>query len=230
MKIRSLLFLMIIILFTGCAQKTISPEKLKRISKIGVMSIHGNQIESIERGLTIFGNEDNLTDASSWEIDKFIVDELKKELELRKYTVQPIFLTQNEIIKYDNSDSYKLKQKFLKEIILKYNLDSLLVMVRGYYVPETHDYTRGIAIIKAKALGMENTFAKFNLYLEGSFLEKNEVSDLHSNKIVAFVELENELWINTKESIPSKNLLIIEEIIKKSLSSLINKEIDLIGY
>lgn len=72
-------------IFSGCAQKKISPEKLKTISKIGVLSLHGNSMESIERGLTIFGNEDTVSDISKWEIDKFMSKELKKALEEKNY-------------------------------------------------------------------------------------------------------------------------------------------------
>ncbi len=231
MKLIITFFSVLIILgFGGCASKNISPDKLKSISTVGILSLHGNKMEAIERGLTIFGSEDSFSDISLWKIDKYITDEIISNLSKNKtYTAIPINLPTDKIAQF-NLIQENEKDDFFKKIILKNNVDILLVMTKGNYVPEIHDITRGVAIIKAKTLGMENTAIKTNLYLQGYELENGKIKLLHHNHIHTFGLLENSIWVDTKKPIPNKNLLIIEKEVKKLLSKTIKEAIAKSGY
>jgi len=231
MNIRTILFsLSVVLLFSACAPKSLSIEKVKSISSIGVVSLHGNKIESIERGITIFGNEDTISDISSWKIDKYVVDEVQNILKDRKYKVVPILLTEEQIVNYDSAQTVEFRESFLKKLLDKYNVDALMLLVRGNYVPETYDITRGVAIIKAKALGMEATSIKFNLYLEGTEISNGKFETLHFNHIRAFGELDNSLWIDTTKPITQENLEKIEPKVKELLKGVLSAQIKDIGY
>lgn len=231
MKLKILFFTILIVFgFGGCASKNISPDKLQSISKVGILSLHGNKMETIERGITIFGNEDSSSDISSWKIDKYITEKIISNLSKNRiYTAIPINLSTEKIVQFNLTQEYE-QDDFFKKIILKNHIDILLVLIRGNYVPEIYDITRGVAIVKAKALGMENTRIKTNLYLQGYELENDEIKLLHHSHIHTFSSLENDIWIDTKQHITSKNLIIIEKEVKKLLSKTIKEAIIKSGY
>lgn len=230
MSIKSLLLsLSILFLFISCDTETILPEKLNNISTLGVISIHGNSIQSIERGLTVFGNEKRTNDISSWNIDEFITNETVRILKNRKYKVVPIKLTEKQLIDYYEKDS-KYKQSLLKSLTKKHNIDLLFSIVKGNYVPKAYDTTRGISVIKVKKLGVENTSIKLNIYLEGSKLVDKKREQLHFNHIRLRKPLDNKLWADTTKPIDSKNLKVIEKDVKKLLKSILEYKLEEIGY
>ncbi|MCH9812499.1 MAG: hypothetical protein K0U47_00985 [Epsilonproteobacteria bacterium] len=216
--------------FSACATK-IAPEKLKKVSSIGIISLHGKKIETIERGITIFGNEDNISDISNWKIDKFITKKIKSILSYNKnYTVKTIDLSPNTINTYLNFKKASEMENFLKKTIEENNIDLLIVMLRGNYVPETYDITTGIAIVKAKSLGMEATNIKLNLYLRGYALKDNKIDLLHHNHLSDIKIIENNLWKDTKKTISDENLTVIEQDVKTLLDKVLKKQLIEIGY
>lgn len=251
---RHYLFIVLIAfsLFTsGCSQKTISPSQLNTISKIGVLSLHGTKMEAIERGITIFGNEDHVNDISSWEIDDFIQKTLIDNLSKRKLTIVPIKISSKRInslyiddggdgtgfilkalmdLTKDEKKGEKKDENFLKNIMIKNKVDTILLITRGNYVPETHDITRGIAIIKAKTFGLENTTLKLNCYLEGYQLANGELKLLNFNHFRGFTKLENSLWVDTKKTINETNLSKIKPHVEELLTNQITQTMKEAGY
>ncbi len=230
MKFNLLILNIIVILgLSGCASKSISPDKLNSISKIGVLSLNGSKMEAIERGITIFGNEDNMNDISNWNIDSFIQKVMADNLSNRNFAVLQLPLSLQEIDTF-NSTKGANYDTFFKQHMIENNVDTLLVLIRGNYVPEIHDITSGIAVIKAKALGMENTALKLNFYLRGYQLTNGEIKLLHHNHISGISNIDNSLWKNTKKPITEKNLITIQKPAQDLLTKSINQTMKSIGY
>jgi len=58
-----------IALLTGCATTRIAPEKMASIKKVGVISLVAHEFYRDYVGLTVFGNEHEKIDISSWKVD-----------------------------------------------------------------------------------------------------------------------------------------------------------------
>lgn len=219
--------LFVMIFFSACASQNISPMKLKTISKIGIISCHGNKMDTVERGLTVFGNEDNKADISSWKIDEFVSKEIINLLK-NKYEIQNIYFSDNEKKLY--TSTYENELKALKSVIIKNKLDALIIFQKGAIIREHHDSVSGIGIVKAKALGMEGTMINLNIDLKSYELKKSKIELLHFNDIKAFKEIENNLWVDTTKTLPLESINKIEKDVKNLLSNSLIKEIKKIGY
>ncbi|WP_375724072.1 hypothetical protein LXN10_00835 [Arcobacter sp. KX21116] len=226
-----ILSLFVMFFFNACAPKNISPAKLKTISNIGVLSLHGNEMASLERGLTIFGNEDNITDITSWKIDEYIQKEMTNMLS-SKYKITDVILTpfQNKEI----DEEYEKRIAILKDIIVKNKLDALIIFEKGAIIYEHHDVHRGIGVIKAKTLGFESTYIKLNMNLISYDIVKDKVEQLHFNNIKFKKEslklIENSLWVDTTKPLPIESIKVLEPIVKKMLRESLLKEFKEIGY
>lgn len=213
---------LIVLAFAGCATNVLSPDKLTTVSKVGVMSIHGNSMDAIERGLTIFGNEDTVNNISSWNIDEFIREELIKNFSNTQLTVLPIPLSEEEIIAFSvNPD---IHFDLYKKYMIKHNVDTLLIANKKFYAVD------GIGIVKHKGLGIERTNLLFNLILFGYQLIEGELKLFHFNIIDSGIRINNNLWKDTTKPVSKNNLLQIQKIVKKALSSDISKTMEVIGY
>lgn len=72
-----------LLLLVGCAENSLKPEKLAQIKRVGVVSLAANKLERQYVGLTVFGNEHEELDISSWGVDaeyeQAMLRALKKE-------------------------------------------------------------------------------------------------------------------------------------------------------
>lgn len=227
--------LFVMIFFSACVPQNISPMKLKTISKIGVISYHGNKMDITERGLkddfiralTLFESENNKADILSWKIDEFVSKEIANILK-NKYEIQNIYFSGNEKKLY--TATYEDKLKVLKSVIIKNKLDVLIVFEKGAIIREHHDSVSGIGIVKVKTLGMEGTMINLNIDLKSYELRKNKIELLHFNDIKAFKEIENNLWVDTTKTLPQESINKIEKDVKNLLSNSLIKEMKKIGY
>ena len=229
MKKRNLLFVLVMFLgFTGCAPKVISPEALGSISKLGVLSLHGTKMEVIERGITIFGNEDQINDISNWKLDKYLQKEMIKNLKSQKMLLLPLSLATDKInLVYENGDYFN---KELKELMLKNNIDGLLVLQRGPIIPEHGLYTRGVTVIKSKTFGVHSTNIQFNFSLSTYQLIKGEMKQIQMSRFVKSENINNNLWVDTKQPITIVNLEKFESLIKKILMNNLALEMKKSGF
>ena len=228
MKIKLILLgLFTMVFFSACAPQNIPLAKLKTISNVGVISIHGNEMPSLERGLTIFGNEDSTTDISSWSIDTYIENEMKSLLS-KKYKIKVIHLSSNEIAKMN--DEYEVRRSLIEDLLMRNRLDTLVVFEKGMIIREHYDTHSGIGVIKAKALGLEATHITLNMDLISYSMKEDEVEILHFNDIKSLAELENSLWTDTTQPIPSTSMKTIEVKLKALLHESLLREFQKIGY
>ncbi|PLY10532.1 MAG: hypothetical protein C0626_06060 [Arcobacter sp.] len=222
-----LLSLFAMLFFNACAPQNIPVAKLKSIDSIGVISLHGNEMISLERGLTIFGNEDNITDISAWNIDEYIQKVMLNMLST-KYKVKNIKLSSSQIKEINGE--YEKRLQVLKDILLRNRLDTLILFEKGMIVREHYDTHSGIGLIKAKALGMEATHIKLNMDLLSYEIVEGKIEELHFNDIKTFKEIDNSLWMNTTKPLSKESSKIIEPIVKNLLKDSLLKEFITIGY
>lgn len=229
MKLKNLLLSIVIFLgFVGCAPKVVTPEIIGSISKLGVISVHGTKMKVIERGITIFGNEDEVNDISSWKLDEYMQKEMLKSLTSNSMQLVPLSFSSQQINAfYENEES---SNTIFKDLMVKNNIDGLIVLHRGPIIPEHGLSTRGVSIIKTKMLGVHGTDILMNFALLTYQLVDNELKVIQFSRFVESEKIDNNLWIDTKNPITEDNLQHIESKVKKTLVDSISGAIKEAGF
>ncbi len=228
-----ILVLNIAILFglTGCTTSTaLTSVQLNSISKIGVLATHNGKMEVIERGLTIFGSEDHINDISTWKVNHFIEKEIINNLTNKNLTTVPLSISTEELNLVNNFQLRTEYHDFFKKIMVKNNLNTLLVMICGGYAHNVKVGTSGIALIKAKTLVTEGTYLQLNNNLRTYQLSNDKLEILHDNYVGGIQIVENELWSDTKKSISIENLSKLKKPAEELLRKSIAENMELIGY
>jgi hypothetical protein len=215
----------------GCTTSTaLNSIQLNNISKIGVLSTHNGKMEVIERGLTIFGNEDRANDISDWNINNFIQKEIINNITNKNFTTVSLSISKKELDLLNNFKYTTQYQDFFKKIMVKNNLNTLLVMICGGYAHNVKVGTSGIALIKAKTILTEKTYLQLNNSLRTYQLTNNKLEILHDNYVNGIQPVENELWLDTKKPVLKKNLSKLKKPTEELLKKSITKTMQLIGY
>lgn len=80
---RSIAVIFITIAVTACGIPQIKEDALPRASRVGVISLMGDELEFRKIGLTVFHNEIEEIDVADWRIDEFVVTSLHHDLKNR---------------------------------------------------------------------------------------------------------------------------------------------------
>ena len=96
---RTMLAIVLIVLLSGCATTRLAPDTVARIKKVGVMSLTAHEFHRNYVGLTVFGNEYEKHDISSWGVD----DEYEGQMQ---YALAALGLFETVRVPYERKELY----------------------------------------------------------------------------------------------------------------------------
>ena len=224
---RSIAVIFVAITVTACGMPQIKEDVLPKVSRVGVVSYLGDELEFRKRGLTVFHNKLEQIDVADWRVDEFVVASLHDDL---KHRFEMVAVDHGQ---YDFSGGFVkgiLEKEFdpervehqIKAISDEYRLDALIIV--GTDIAETFaGYLDGYGIVYLK---------RFSDPVMGSYAApKLYFVDCHSLRVVAHwgtIEFKNVEGLPihptyTKYSADQKLTLKswVETALKKSLSKIL---------
>ena len=123
---------------TACGAPQIKESTLPQTSRVGVVSLPGNELLFEKRGVTIFSNKTERIDVTDWHVDEFVVtrlhDNLKNRFEMvpvdpGKYDFSGGF--SKNIFYEDVFDPEKMANQ-IKAISAEYELDALIIVKTSF--------------------------------------------------------------------------------------------------
>lgn len=161
--------LLLALVLTSCAT-TIKLREVPQYRNVGVVSLLGNEANLYYRGFTIFDNDYMPVDASAWEIDKFLADNIVTGINQEsRFTAKQITLSSEQRHRF-NIHVREKKLAIIKEELLKIakqeNIDLLI-----FSVPTTQSEPHINSSFTLTSYGF-----RYNLY---NFFLPFIVSELH---------------------------------------------------
>ena len=132
---RSIAVIFLAIAVTACGMPQIKESTLPTASRVGVISLLGDELEFRKRGLTVFHNEIEEIDVTDWRIDEFVVTTLHHSLKSR-FEMVPIDpgrfdfrrgLTKDFLLIDDIFEPERVADQ-IRELSDEYRLDALIVV------------------------------------------------------------------------------------------------------
>lgn len=174
--LRSIALLATVLILTGCSalklQSPVSDESIRATSKMGVVSILGDDFKGIKLSSTRFQNEYFTGDVADWSIDKFAVSTAITQLKAsHKFSISEL---DRRSIPFQNINrgAYEL----LLDTARNQGYDKLMIL-RPEVLPENRYYAPGYGLVENWVLGevlFRCTFASF--YIEIYNFEKKEIT------------------------------------------------------
>ncbi len=230
-KISFLTFMLIFTVFvSGCSEKLI--EKLlytdtKQISKLGIVSLVGDKLEAAYRDKDQNSVNTKVHDISSWAIDDFIEEESKIVLEkYTSYDIKVIDAKGIDLNKYygdDNNETTMFVDESIKNLIISNDLDHIVVIELGDYLPEDDIDIVGAGIQKVKKSDFQRLVVVANIHAKMYRVYKNNLELLKQENIAISKKIDSKIWADSNKSLEPGNLYALEKIVKDLLKNRVVK-------
>lgn len=140
----------VVVLCAGCAStpRTATPETTSRYKRIGVVSVTAQSFSRKHVGFTVFGNELETIDSSSWDIDAKYEEQISKQLlALGGFEVVRVPFSRQDFLRINDlngpwdapafrTPNWGAVEKAIKEYCAKNNVGAILVT----FVVESPDF------------------------------------------------------------------------------------------
>ena len=229
-----ILFLLFFLCQCSSIPSRIKKEQLKEIKRIGCISLLGDELEVIGRGLTIFDLSGNDLRFPDWKLNTLAIDEMKTLLSnggefiyiMVDYDSQQLNKIYTKTLNYPLSYDISLIQDDLRKLGNKYALDALVVLVKAPFV-YFNMLMRGLGVYSRSAFGIRET----DIYLLTRMVVfGGETMDPIANQNVFDIEsLNNDLWSKNLKELTAQQQEILEEKIKELLRKQIPYQLRKVG-
>ncbi len=159
-KFKCLVLVGFLILLAGCATTRIASEKVSRFKKVGIISVAAHEFHRRYTGFTVFGNESETQDISSWMVDD--------EYEIQMQTaLAKLGLFEAVVVPYNRAEFYPVYtvngpwdapnfrkewvnvEEQLKNFAQKHSLDAIVMIIwKDYddFLAQTNQRLRGAGL------------------------------------------------------------------------------------
>jgi hypothetical protein len=237
MRIYGALFAVVFFLVCACAPMTIKPDQLREINKVGVISLIGDKIHLKHVGTTIFTNSDTYQQVEGWEIDKFVVDLVKKRL-ATKSTLECVGLPDEiygldkmrklkENTAYYDSDLEAAKNEF-RTIANRHGIDTFIVVTKYQFdVTGSGLFVSGYSLYKRSFLLLKE--AKILISAQLKVMDAKSIELLATRPLVSWQKVDSDYWKESIASLSGTELSYLESAIKNMLEEKVVSVIDKTG-
>ncbi|MEM5786061.1 MAG: hypothetical protein AAGU11_02010 [Syntrophobacteraceae bacterium] len=138
-----------LLMLAGCATYTVPSDKAARIKKVGVISLTALEFHRKYTGLTVFGNEREQKDISSWNVDDEYEDQMLRALSsLGLFEAVRVPYERKELYTVYKNGGQRLSaiEPKLKAIAEMNSLDTVVVatsVLTGDFLAGTNQYLQG---------------------------------------------------------------------------------------
>lgn len=225
---RSITIVFVAIAVTACGIPKIKEDVLPRASRVGVVSLMGDELEFRKRGLTVFHNKLEQIDVTDWRIDEFVVASLNHDLRNRFEMVSV------DHGQHDFSDGF-IKGIFEKEfdprrvehqikaISDEYRLDALIIVNTDIAETAFAGYLDGYGILYLKRFSdpVLASYAAPKLY----FVDRHSLRVVANWGTISFKDIKGLPTYPTYKRFSADQKLTlkswVEVVLKKSLNKIV---------
>ena len=234
-----LILLAFFLVICGCATtKPIEANKLSQIKNVGAISLLGNTLNIVQIGPTIFNNAVKFEIVKDWNIDGFVIDQIKYQLSTNSsLTYKPIKHDVNEFtdvykshnnILYADYDIDYIKDRLIS-IRDSFGIDTLILLTSARRDVTGHGiFTQGYATLNWSFLGIEVT----SLFVIGAtitVIDLKELVILSESPITNYFGLKSGFCKENITDYSQKELMMLKKYILNSIEFGIPRSLENIG-